>query len=84
VKELLYKSQCYFYQEQNCILNRPICLFCSSYMKKIKNMTDVKDYLSLVSTRRLSTKSLFISIISLIIAIITAMFNIYKFTLGVP
>jgi len=75
-------KQCFFYQNSKCILNKRSCLFCSINIKKIDGIDDPKEYLSHVTTIMLSTRTHFISILSLLIAIGALIISIIKLKSG--
>ena len=66
---IAYKCpSCFFYQEGACILNRKWPYFCPLFTRKIRGITDVKDYVGFVNARRLSERALRISACSLLIS----------------
>ena len=75
------KPSCYFYQDNKCILHRCNCFFCSSFTKRISGMTEVYQYVNLISTRRMATRSLFISCVSLIVSFLVFILTFIKILL---
>ncbi len=78
----LDQPKCYFKQEGKCILHRNNCFFCSSFTEKISGMTEAYQYISLISNRKLATKALFISSLSLIIAFLAFILALVKTVIG--
>lgn len=71
------KSECYFYQNQKCILGKKPCLSCFSFILKIDNISNPKEYIEIVNeqnnnriNRMFSLMGLLISIVSLLISFI--------------
>jgi hypothetical protein len=47
-------------------------------MKKIKGIHDTKDYLTLVDTRRLSTRALIVSILAFLVAFVALLLRLLE------
>lgn len=71
------RNNCFFFQEKKCILHYYVCLFCTSYVKKIQGIDSTKDYLLLIGNRKTATRALFFSILSLIISILILFKDIF-------
>ena len=70
MKILRGAPKCYFWQEGTCIVHSCWwCLICAWRIRKINGLNETKDYLDLVNSRRLATRALMISIITIIIAV---------------
>ncbi len=72
------KNDCYFYQNQNCILGKKPCLACFSHIIKIENISKPKEYIDIVHNRNnnmvnriFSIAGLLISFVSLLISLIS-------------
>jgi hypothetical protein len=71
---------CWFYQGNTCIVHSCWwCLICPWRIREISGLNETKDYLDLVNSRRLATRALIISIITIIIAV----FAVFISLLGV-
>jgi hypothetical protein len=66
---------CYFLQNNECILGKNRIPICSMRVKKIKGVAQVEFYINLVSSRKLSERALFFSILSSITACLALLVN---------
>ena len=67
------KKECWFNQNASCVINSKWpCFICPWHIREITNLSNVKDYIDVVNNKRLVTRTLTISIITIIIAAFAA------------
>ncbi len=83
-KSLLCKKcdTCFFKQEGSCILYKNKHLPCGMKAKKVKGVNDASFYINLVNNNKLSIRSLYFSISSLIISTLVLLVHITKLVSG--
>lgn len=72
------QPECYFMQNKKCIMHIKTCILCSSFTKKISGMDTPYQYISLISNRKLATRSLIISALSLLVAFCALILSFIK------
>jgi hypothetical protein len=80
VKNRLEKkcNVCFFLQNNDCILRRNRVIPCDMKVKKITGITDIEFYVGLISSRRLSQRALYFSILSLAFAFLSLLINFVR------
>lgn len=80
VKDRLEKkcNVCFFLQNSGCILRRNRVTPCDMKVKKITGITDIEFYVGLISSRRLSQRALYFSILSLAFAFLSLLINFVR------
>lgn len=76
-------NNCYFFKQKKCRLHRTNFLkyICSFYIEPIDDLNDVKDYYSLVISRKTFQKTFSISILSILVSTISVIISFATFTI---
>lgn len=61
-------NKCFFLQENSCILYRNIYLPCHMRVRKIKKVDDIKFYINMVNSRKISIRALYLSMAALLVS----------------
>ena len=69
---------CYFKKKGKCVLNKSICCLCNHKIEEIDGISDMKDYVNIVTIKNNSRKTYFISILALIISFVTLILKIFE------
>jgi hypothetical protein len=88
MKNYKYRNDCVFRQKidenkANCTFPKNLknCYWCSTYLPNYGNIEQESKYIDLIIKRNLTNKSLFISILALLLSIITLGLNLIKLIL---
>lgn len=71
---------CHFKLKGKCALHKYSCCFCSFRIDDIEGISEMKDYLSIVTIRNNSRNAILISIFSLFISLLTLLIKILEST----
>lgn len=72
------KKTCFFYQNKKCVLNNKNCIGCSTFIEKIDGITENKDYLTYVTSKKTAGRAYNIAFISLLLSLITLAIKLYE------
>jgi hypothetical protein len=69
---------CHFKIKGTCALDRCFCILCTHRIASIDGISEMKDYINIVTTRNNSLNAMIIAIISLLISFLTLILKIYE------
>jgi hypothetical protein len=78
IKSYFISKDCYFYQEDNCILSKSICPLCSNKIKKIKGIYNPEFYHTYITNRNHNHYTLIIACFALLFSLISLIIDLIK------
>lgn len=82
--------ECHFCQEARCLLSAGAIarkypkIFCGSYIRTVQGMTDMRDYVTLVSARAANHRGWLLSVLSLSIAALALFERVLELGVSLP
>lgn len=70
--------KCFFFQEGNCILDKNVNFPCDMKVRKIQGISSVEFYLNYVTTKHLSSRAFYFSLLSVVISCLALIVNATK------
>lgn len=72
------KTDCAFWRNSACALRRRCCCLCVMHFRSVEGIDEIKDYIDVVSARKLAARSLVISCITILISLLALFVSIAK------
>ena len=71
-------GKCQFKKKNECVLQKSVCCLCSLKIEPIEGITEMKDYINIVTTRNNSNRTYNIAVLALIISFVTLILKILE------
>ena len=64
-------ESCHFNVKDKCVLRKSFCFICTHKIETIEGVTEMKDYINIVTTRNNTKIAMLVSVLSLLISFLT-------------
>jgi hypothetical protein len=78
------KKECFFYQNNKCIVGKSHCINCNLTIKRIDGIDSTKDYLSIITAKNLNNKNFWFSLFAFIFSFITLILKVLETIVSKP